>query len=53
MSCNAGSDLVGEKVSPNRLFLAWSWIKDTKLQLSCIHVFLVGLGFFHACSFQV
>lgn len=55
MSCNAGDDLVGEKVSPNMLFLVWSSVKDTKLQLSCIHVFLLVLfrGFFHASTFQV
>lgn len=53
MSCNSGSDLVGKAVSSNMLFLVWSWIKDTKLQLSCIDVFLVGLVFSHASSFQV
>lgn len=54
MSCNAGSDSVGEKVSPNMLFLLWSSVKDTKLQLSCIHVFSLGWGFFfHAGSFHV
>lgn len=46
MFCNAGSDSVGEKVSPNMLFLLWSSVKDTKLQLSCIHVFSVGWVFF-------
>lgn len=46
MSCNTGSELVGGKVSPNMLFIVWSSVKDTKLQLSCTHVFLVCFGFF-------